>query len=404
MAKAKGLKPRRILFGATPAPVLPHAADRGRAQRRHAHRRRAHRRGRLRLPGMGYAHPRPSPPASIVALPDDGGRHRHRLRADQLPRRLLYTVLDPRIRHASTDYRRAATRRSRTWTRRRAVIALAIESTELEPLTTATSRSRARLRRLARHRLGPRRCWRLRHPRPRAAHPRPERVVPRARPPGPGSAGTSSAATHRARLLARIIWGTRASFVVAFGAVAFGLVVGGFLGLVAGFFRGRIDGVISRSSTSSSPSPSSCWRCCWSPCWRAGRPRRQHPTHRSWSSWPSGIVAIPLLGPHHPGQHARRGPSASSCWRPGPWAPRAGASCSATCCPTCCPAMAVDRAARRRHRHRRRGRPQPPRRRRPLADASWGNIIAEDRDAARAVRRTSSCSRWSASSSSPSWR
>lgn len=46
-------------------------------------------------------------------------------------------------------------------------------------------------------------------------------------------------------LLARIIWGTRASFAVGFGAVAFGLLIGGFLGLVTGFFRGRIDGVIT---------------------------------------------------------------------------------------------------------------------------------------------------------------
>ena len=46
-------------------------------------------------------------------------------------------------------------------------------------------------------------------------------------------------------LFSRIIWGTRASFAVGFGAVAFGLVIGGFLGLITGFFRGRIDGVIT---------------------------------------------------------------------------------------------------------------------------------------------------------------
>lgn len=44
-------------------------------------------------------------------------------------------------------------------------------------------------------------------------------------------------------LLARIIYGTRASFAVGFGAVAFGLVIGGFLGLVTGFFRGRVDSI-----------------------------------------------------------------------------------------------------------------------------------------------------------------
>lgn len=46
-------------------------------------------------------------------------------------------------------------------------------------------------------------------------------------------------------LLARIIYGTRASFAVGFGAVAFGLIIGGFLGLVTGFFRGRTDAIIT---------------------------------------------------------------------------------------------------------------------------------------------------------------
>lgn len=46
-------------------------------------------------------------------------------------------------------------------------------------------------------------------------------------------------------LLSRIIYGTRASYAIGFGAVAFGLVIGGFLGLVTGFFRGRVDGVIT---------------------------------------------------------------------------------------------------------------------------------------------------------------
>ncbi|MEX0768212.1 MAG: hypothetical protein WD029_07050, partial [Microthrixaceae bacterium] len=46
-------------------------------------------------------------------------------------------------------------------------------------------------------------------------------------------------------LLSRIIWGTRSSFIVGFGAVAFGLVLGGMLGLLTGFFRGRVDGLIT---------------------------------------------------------------------------------------------------------------------------------------------------------------
>lgn len=46
-------------------------------------------------------------------------------------------------------------------------------------------------------------------------------------------------------LLSRIIWGGRASFAVGFGAVAMGLVVGGMLGLITGFFRGRVDTIVT---------------------------------------------------------------------------------------------------------------------------------------------------------------
>jgi peptide/nickel transport system permease protein len=46
-------------------------------------------------------------------------------------------------------------------------------------------------------------------------------------------------------LASRIIYGTRSSFAVGFGAVAFGLIIGGFLGLVTGFFRGRVDSIIT---------------------------------------------------------------------------------------------------------------------------------------------------------------
>jgi peptide/nickel transport system permease protein len=46
-------------------------------------------------------------------------------------------------------------------------------------------------------------------------------------------------------MLSRIIWGTRSSFIVGFGSVAFGLVLGGLLGLITGFFRGRVDSVVT---------------------------------------------------------------------------------------------------------------------------------------------------------------
>lgn len=46
-------------------------------------------------------------------------------------------------------------------------------------------------------------------------------------------------------MLSRIIWGARSSFIVGFGAVGFGLLLGGLLGLITGFFRGRVDTVVT---------------------------------------------------------------------------------------------------------------------------------------------------------------
>jgi len=46
-------------------------------------------------------------------------------------------------------------------------------------------------------------------------------------------------------MAAKVVNGARASMIVSVGAVTFGLVVGGFLGLIAGYFRGRIDTVLT---------------------------------------------------------------------------------------------------------------------------------------------------------------
>jgi peptide/nickel transport system permease protein len=45
-------------------------------------------------------------------------------------------------------------------------------------------------------------------------------------------------------LLGQIILGTRASMIVSFGSIAFGTIVGGVLGLIAGYFKGRITGAL----------------------------------------------------------------------------------------------------------------------------------------------------------------
>jgi peptide/nickel transport system permease protein len=46
-------------------------------------------------------------------------------------------------------------------------------------------------------------------------------------------------------MLSRVIFGARVSLLVGFASVAAGWIVGGFLGLIAGYFKGRLDAVLS---------------------------------------------------------------------------------------------------------------------------------------------------------------
>ena len=46
-------------------------------------------------------------------------------------------------------------------------------------------------------------------------------------------------------LFSRVIWGARASLLVSVASVAFGLLFGGVLGLIAGYYRGRVDTILS---------------------------------------------------------------------------------------------------------------------------------------------------------------
>ncbi len=63
---------------------------------------------------------------------------------------------------------------------------------------------------------------------------------------GPGTDGHLLGGDALGRdLLSRIVWGGRASLLLGAGSVLFGLVIGGLLGLVAGYFRGRSDTILS---------------------------------------------------------------------------------------------------------------------------------------------------------------
>lgn len=46
-------------------------------------------------------------------------------------------------------------------------------------------------------------------------------------------------------LFSRVVFGARVSLVVGFGSIALGVLVGGFMGLIAGFLGGRVDTALS---------------------------------------------------------------------------------------------------------------------------------------------------------------
>jgi peptide/nickel transport system permease protein len=45
-------------------------------------------------------------------------------------------------------------------------------------------------------------------------------------------------------IFSRVVWGARVSLTVGFASVAFGLVIGGTIGVVSGFFKGRTESVL----------------------------------------------------------------------------------------------------------------------------------------------------------------
>lgn len=75
--------------------------------------------------------------------------------------------------------------------------------------------------------------------------PSPTEVFPEIARQGPTAGHPLGGDAIGRDMLSRIIWGARSSFIVGFGAVGFGLLLGGLLGLIAGYFRGRVDAVIT---------------------------------------------------------------------------------------------------------------------------------------------------------------
>jgi peptide/nickel transport system permease protein len=71
-------------------------------------------------------------------------------------------------------------------------------------------------------------------------------IVPGERPPYAPSASNWFGTDQLNRdMFSRTIWGARISLTVGFAAIAFGMLVGGSIGMLAGYFRGRLDQGIS---------------------------------------------------------------------------------------------------------------------------------------------------------------
>jgi peptide/nickel transport system permease protein len=62
---------------------------------------------------------------------------------------------------------------------------------------------------------------------------------------GPSAAAWLGGDANGRDVLARVVFGARSSLVIGVGAIAFGLVVGGLLGLLAGYYRRRVDAVVA---------------------------------------------------------------------------------------------------------------------------------------------------------------
>ena len=106
-------------------------------------------------------------------------------------------------------------------------------------------------------------------------------------------------------VLSRLLYGGRVDLLIGFGGTGVTVIVGTLVGLLAGYFGGRLDACSCASSTSSSPSPSWCW--CWRswPCSAPACSTSSSPSGRSAGSPTRGSSAARRWWPR----------SRSMCWR-----------------------------------------------------------------------------------------
>jgi peptide/nickel transport system permease protein len=62
---------------------------------------------------------------------------------------------------------------------------------------------------------------------------------------GPSAAAWLGGDANGRDVFARVVYGARASLLIGLGSIAIGTAVGGFLGLIAGYYRRRVDAVIA---------------------------------------------------------------------------------------------------------------------------------------------------------------
>ena len=228
MAKSKGISPPPRAVAPRSAPVEPDAADGRRAQRRHAHRRR----GRsieviFSLPGIGHCCcSRPSTTRQYVALQSlvaiiAVGYVLVNFLVD-----ILYSVLDPRIRHARRVTRSATRRRGPE---------LDSPTPTLEPVDRGRRRRRGAASRCRARPGGAgsgvgRACW----PSPGWSSSSlaallapvlplddPNESIASIAGQGPGTAGHILGGDGLGRdMLSRVIWGARASLLLGVASVA----------------------------------------------------------------------------------------------------------------------------------------------------------------------------------------
>ena len=136
-------------------------------------------------------------------------------------------------------------------------------------------------------------------------------------------------------MLSRVIWGARASLVVAVAAVLFGLIFGGFFGLIAGYYRGKLDTVLVNIFNVFLAIPQLVLALALVAVF-ASDPAVSVGKREFWLIISIGLVSIPIIG--------RITRAATLTWAQrefvlasrAAWARRTVGSCAVTCCRTCC--------------------------------------------------------------------